>query len=628
MVSATDVITYIGVPLAVLGVSPIFYTFTLALYTRLKIQRILRQNGIVPRLRARLMTGVVEVDLPVLHLFPLPRQEQQYWVRSASDKTVDGASWSYMNFETTEMDLFTVRMQRSDKITLPEAKISFRDLLYFLQDLGCYPDLDGFHRLRNRGQSIAGISLMLHGDPQQRGGRHILEVAKSGDRDGLVSLRFVNRGWLGSPSNSRNSNTVLPPFTLSGPLIEPKHRDPSLETENVASTFQVPDEEVEPSGTHRSTENRCHFLIRLPGDLKMHVSIHEAPPPSEGKMLASDHLELLDPESAQIDNSKRDDYWRHWFACAAVAVYGYEKGQSFYRFLPNQRLLQFARFYDRKVKSVVYYGLLDGHSKTDDKRLRYADDDGLELLNATDGPNALQPMKPADGHVREWVTTTEVEALPLILNRSKLKIMHKEWVMQKELPYIIEKDIAMLNLARLCLRWLYHNPIHFESLLIGSLPEEPWDLEDFTQHTARNILRTAILDANFARKLKDQIDRSLLQHANERESVSRKSLWKRAEKEESRYFCCAIVLLAIIGQRAPYLLSGQDVKHFEEEWSHVYLSWRAKIQAMHVNVPGGCSWTTPADVSLGYRWNSFVSVADLKDLSVSRSPTGQQRIVS
>ena len=590
MVSATDVITYIGVPLAVLGVSPIFYTFTVALYTRLKIQRILRQNGIVPRLRARLMTGVVEVDLPVLHLFPLHRQEQQYWVRSSSKKTIDGASWSYMNFETTEMDLLTFRMQRSDKITLPEAKISFSDLLYFLQDLGCYPDLDGFHRLRNRGQSSAGTSLMLHGNSLQQSRRCILEVARSGDRHGLVSLKFVNGGWLGSPkqynrdlsdlvfeafgedvaavSKPRNSTTVLPPFSMSGPLLEPKNDDLSLETDNVASTFQVPDEAVKPSGTHRSTENRCHFLIRLLGDRKMHVSIHEAPPPSDGKMLAPDHLELLDPESTQVDNSKRDDYWRHWFACAAVAVYGYEKGQSFYRFLPNQRLLQFARFYDRKVKSVVYYGLLDGHSKTDDERLRYADDDSLDLLNATDGPNALQPMKPADGHVRKWVTTTDFEALPLKRDRNKYRPMH----VQKELLIIIEKDIAMLNLARLCLRWLYHNPIHFESLSIGSLPEEPWDLEDFTQHTAKTILRTAILDANFARRLKDQIDRSLLQHANERDSVSRESPWERAGKEESRYFCCAIVLLAIIGQRAPYLLSGQDVKHFEEEWSHVYLS--------------------------------------------------------
>ena len=562
MVSATHVITNIGVPVAVLGLSPILYTFTLVLYTRLKIQRILQQNGIVPRLRARLRTGVVEVDLPVLHLFLLHRQEQQYWVRSASEKTVDGASWSYMNFETTEMALFTCRMQRSDKITLPEARISFGDLLYFLQDLGCYPDLDGFHRLRSRGQSTAGISLMLYGDPQQRSGRCILEVAKSGDQHGPVSLRFVNRGWLGSYSNFRNSTTVLPPFSMSGPLLEPKHDELSLATKNVASTVQLAEQSLKPSGAHFSTENRVHFLIRLPGDLEMHVSIHEDPPPSEGKMLSSDHLKILNPESTQQETSGRDNYWRQWFACAAVAVYGYEKGQSFYRFLPNQRFLQFARFYSRKVKSVIYYGLLDEDRTTDDKRLRYADDDSLEFSNATNRPNAPQPMQPVEGHVSEWITITEFEFL---LRKEKSVSYHDE------IQAIMQKDITSLNLTRLSLRWLYHNPIHFESLSIGSLPEEPWVLEDLTQHTAKNILRTAIMDANFAKNIKNQVDR-LLQHADEGESLSWQAFRKRAKQEESKYFCCATVLLAIIGHRAPYLLSGQDVKHFEEEWSNVYLS--------------------------------------------------------
>ena len=569
MVSATDVITYIGVPLAVLGVSPIFYTFTLALITRLKIQRILRQNDIVPRLRARLMTGVVEVDLPVLHLFPLHRQEQQYWVRSASEKTVEGASWSYMNFETTEMELFTCRLQRSDKITFPEARISFGDLLYFLQDLGCYPDVDGFHKLRNRGQSIAGISLMLHGDPRQPSGRRILEVAKSGDRQGLVSLRFVNRGWLGSPSDFRNSTTALPPFSMNGPLLEPKHDDLSLEVDKVASTSQLPDEAVEPGGPHSSAENRCHFLMRLSGDLELHVSIHEAPPPSEGKMLSSDHLKLLNPESTQQDSSKRYNYWRHWFACAAVAVYGHEKGQSFYRFLPNQRFLQFARFYGRKVKSVVHYGLLDKHWSLDDKRLRYADDDGLEYLNAT---NALQPMQPAEGHISEWITTTELEFLMHYLRNARFSTLRLKPSNHDKVKAILQKDMAALNLTRLCLHWLHLNPpIHFQSLPIGSLPEEPWDLEKFTQHTAQIILRTAILDANFAKKLKDQVDRSMLEHADEGEPLFG-SLDERARQEESKVFCCATVLLAIIGQRASYLLSGQDVKHFEEEWPYVYLS--------------------------------------------------------
>ena len=112
MVSATDVITYIGVPLAVLGVTPIFYTFASALYARLKFRRTLSRNGIEPRIRARIMTGVVEVDLPVLQLYTLNRDRPQYWRPSESLKAIDGASWSVYNLDSREVDVVTCRLQK------------------------------------------------------------------------------------------------------------------------------------------------------------------------------------------------------------------------------------------------------------------------------------------------------------------------------------------------------------------------------------------------------------------------------------------------------------------------------------------------------------------------------------
>lgn len=78
------------------------------------------------------MTGVVEVDLPVLQLYTLNREESQYWLPSASPKTVSGASWSAFSFGSREVDVVTSRLQRSDKITLPEAKVALERLLYFL----------------------------------------------------------------------------------------------------------------------------------------------------------------------------------------------------------------------------------------------------------------------------------------------------------------------------------------------------------------------------------------------------------------------------------------------------------------------------------------------------------------
>lgn len=570
MVSATDVITYIGVPLAVLGVSPIFYTFTLALYTRLKLQPVLRKNGIDPRIRARLMTGVVEVDLPVLQLYPLHRQEQQYWLRSVSPKTVDGASWSYLNFESTEIDLSTSRLQRSDKVTLPEARIFFKDLLYYLQDLGCYPDLDGFHKLRSRGQNTAGVSLMLHEDT---GDRTILEVAKSGDRHGLISLRFVNHGWLWSPSHIRDSTTVLPPFFISGPLLESQHDDASLETDIVAHTANTPDGRIKPSGTSAPTETRRYFVIRPPGELKMEISILETPAPSKRNKLSSEHLDLLSSDHSPEDGQTPSGFWRHWFACAAVTVYGFEKRQPFYRFLPNQRFLHKAQLYDIEVESALYYGLVDGCEKAFDERLEYVNDSDFDFVNANHGPGAPQPIQLADGRHRKWATKKDL----VTLVSSKKKRVSLSPTLD-ELEPIFEKQIAMPNLTRLCLHWLTSNPINFESLSIGSFPKEPWNLEKITQHTADLVVRTAILDVDFAKKLKLQVGRLMGGLAHEattsrsRHAKIHSKLWKRSSQEESGHFCCAIVLLAIIGQRASYLLSGQDVKHFEEEWPQVYLS--------------------------------------------------------
>lgn len=93
MVSATDIITYIGVPLAVLGVMPIFYTLATSLYTRFKVQRTLHRSCIDAHVRTRLMTGAVDVDLPRYELKPLSRKCEEYW-SNPDPKDMNDASWS------------------------------------------------------------------------------------------------------------------------------------------------------------------------------------------------------------------------------------------------------------------------------------------------------------------------------------------------------------------------------------------------------------------------------------------------------------------------------------------------------------------------------------------------------
>jgi hypothetical protein len=70
MASPADIITYIGVPLAVLGVSPILYNFIITFFISLRLKRQLKALGLVERtiIRSRFMNGAVEAELPVFDL--------------------------------------------------------------------------------------------------------------------------------------------------------------------------------------------------------------------------------------------------------------------------------------------------------------------------------------------------------------------------------------------------------------------------------------------------------------------------------------------------------------------------------------------------------------------------------
>ncbi|KAL2831367.1 hypothetical protein BJY01DRAFT_254266 [Aspergillus pseudoustus] len=83
MASASDIITYVGVPLAALGVMPIFYTFATVLYVKLLLLYRLRRDDIEAYVESRLMAGIVEAELPILQLKPYDRAAPPYWEGSA-----------------------------------------------------------------------------------------------------------------------------------------------------------------------------------------------------------------------------------------------------------------------------------------------------------------------------------------------------------------------------------------------------------------------------------------------------------------------------------------------------------------------------------------------------------------
>lgn len=85
-------------------------------------------------------------------------------------------------------------------------------------------------------------------------------------------------------------------------------------------------------------------------------------------------------------------------------------------------------------------------------------------------------------------------------------------------------------LVRLCIQSLLSNPISFESLSIGSPPQQPSGHDHIIQHNADQILRMAILDSEFAKRVRAQIHRLL------RDPVGQSVHWKqrRPKKEKKR----------------------------------------------------------------------------------------------
>ena len=190
MASAADVITYVGIPLAVLGVLPIIYTCITSLITLRSIRQRLEADGVKPlSINSSLMSGIVEVCLPQFSITPLDRDhDSEYWKLSRRPSGLKGGSWTTFNWNSIVTGSRLYRLQYSDELRIPKAEIGFEELLSFLMDRGAVPDVKGLQMLRTSGLwTPTGTSLMLSSDTTHK----VLRVALPDDSDGVLSLTLT-----------------------------------------------------------------------------------------------------------------------------------------------------------------------------------------------------------------------------------------------------------------------------------------------------------------------------------------------------------------------------------------------------------------------------------------------------
>ncbi|EXJ62454.1 hypothetical protein A1O7_02891 [Cladophialophora yegresii CBS 114405] len=242
MANASDIITYIGVPLAVLGVLPILYTFMLSILTQRRIRSLLVHHGHRPvstsrphdgfTLRSSPMTSMVEVELPRYTIAPLDRHEEEYWVGTEegidagshehhhllergdrAESTLSmieegrvrgylrGGSWRAFHWRKLIVGRKLYRIQYEDELREPPAEVGFEALVVFLLDWGAVPDSMGWEKLRTGGLWTPSGTVLLRrtGSTQdheegeekmrrQRASDWVLRTSMPDESDGILSL--------------------------------------------------------------------------------------------------------------------------------------------------------------------------------------------------------------------------------------------------------------------------------------------------------------------------------------------------------------------------------------------------------------------------------------------------------
>ena len=556
---ATDIITYVGIPLAVLGVMPILYTFITALYTKSYIRRVLHRNNIHTQIRARLMTGIVEVDLPIFQLEPLPREEPRYWTQPVLPLSVEGASWNHFNWFVREIDHICSRFHRSEKVVLPESKIDFEKLVVFLSDRGACPSLKGFNALINRGQQTnVGTVLMEIKSGPEAPAFPVLSIAKPGERHGSISVRLH---W---PTELHlRDSTSLPLSWIHVPAEQTQRPASTLNEDSTVSNNQFRD--ITSTIVNPTPPQQYHLYIQIGANSVEDVNI-EAETNGTRDGLQPDHLKLF---------RAIDTHWDAWFACAAIAVFGFKDKRIFY-FKPSTKVLFYSREGEMPVRAAFYLNLIDGLRKRGDLSLSgmYSQVD-IQLSDDLSQRGLSRLQEHAEKPPKERISQKELWKMSKWSTKrvpgKMLSYIGKE---PPSLPDLMGKYIPMAELLKLCLLFLASHPVRISLGSVTHLSSKHWDVDEVSQQTSESIIRAMALDHEFARDVYTELDNAMAMFMGKRELAwEQPSPYReRASPEVSSKFCCAVVLLAVIGKRAAYLLSGEDVENCEKEWKYVYVS--------------------------------------------------------
>ncbi|KAH8165860.1 hypothetical protein CIB48_g2421 [Xylaria polymorpha] len=362
--SPGDIITYIGVPLAVLGVLPILYN-TLATLTALsKIKRMLRHGKLTALTRSDIINKVIEVELPRYAVQPWDRfASEEYWQISRQPSSIPGGSWTTFNWKTNAIGIKTQRVEYADQLRQPQVEAEFHQLVAYLLDLGAIPDAHGWRLLRSTGLwTPMGCSLMKSPD----GIRTALAIAPLDDSDGHLSLKVT---WE-SEWTTRDAST-LPPYWIRLPPPPPKTEpdESSATASNSEETAQAGEtgnagkteeglgddkKEGSPKQSLDSIQKQADRNAVLPITCQFSVDGLQAALSQE--QVSTTNVHSLHMEHLRVSSHKSNG---KWFASAATA-YGTTSQTVLWNYKIPDEILAFTRRDTVPCGVLEILGVVDG----------------------------------------------------------------------------------------------------------------------------------------------------------------------------------------------------------------------------------------------------------------------------
>lgn len=370
--SPTDIITYIGVPLAVLGVLPILYNTFLTLVNVSKIKRILRHSRLTALTRSDIVNRVIEIELPRYAVTPWDRFQHQseYWSLSRSPSSIPGGSWTTFNWRTNVIGIKTQRVEYADQLRQPQVDVAFDELISYLLDLGAVPQPQGWKLLRSTGLwTPLGTALMTSPDGREKA----LTVAPLDDSDGNLSLAV---SWSSNWTTRDHSN--LPPYWVRlPPPLDRKAEEAAGSSNPAVSTPE--NESANGDGASiakksiSSVEQEGQAIAKKP--ITCHVSVEGLVTAlaQDDDLHSTTQLDSLYVEHLKI---RRGEMQGVWFA-SAITAFGTTSQTILWNYKIPDDLLAFARKETVPCGVLVLLGIVD-EADTPQWATKY-DDHGANL---------------------------------------------------------------------------------------------------------------------------------------------------------------------------------------------------------------------------------------------------------